>query len=196
MITGIETLALAATDIGSISRVAQQIVSPLVQMNGELVSSGALVNPDEVRHSFDKVTIAINSVNRKLYECNEIINSLNEYDETRDNGFAINLDFPNELRDRAEVLSSHIETLKVVFSLVETSPSWKPYFSSIQTNKSESIRAVSNLRNAYLNIALIAEQFTSPIPTVESSVEGTEESFAMALSASRRLLRIKTSGWR
>ncbi|AHG22761.1 hypothetical protein Z042_11420 [Chania multitudinisentens RB-25] len=193
MITGIEALALEATDILSVSRAAQQIVSPLAQANSKLVDSSMPANPDEVKHALDRALVAIASVDRKLVECTEIINSLNTLSDSE---LHFTHEFTAELKVRAAMLTHHIENLRDVFSLVETAPSWKPYLSAVMERKIKAIRSVSNLRNAYLNIALITEQFVDPVPTVESSVEGRVAEFESAVVASNELLKINRSGWR
>ena len=192
MITGIEALALQATDILAASRAAQQIVSPLARANSRLAQSAMPENPDEVKHALDRASIAIAGGERKLVECNEIVNSLNTLS---DEDLHFTNEFPIELKVRAEMLTGHIENLRDVFSLVETSSAWKPYMPLVYEKKRKAIRSVSDLRNAYLNIALLAEQFVSPVPTVSSSVEGNSEEFSSALSASRQLLKIG-SEWR
>jgi hypothetical protein len=78
MITGIEALALQATDILAASRAAQQIVSPLARANSRLAQSAMPENPDEVKHALDRAS-CIAGVERKLVECNEIVNSLNTF---------------------------------------------------------------------------------------------------------------------
>lgn len=192
MITGIEALALQATDILAASKAAQQIVSPLARANTRLAQSAMPENPDEVKHALDRASIAIASVDRKLIECNEIINSLNTIS---DQDLHFTTEFPVELKNRAEILTGHIENLRDVFSLVETASTWKPYMPLVLEKKRKAIRSVSDLRNAYLNIALLAEQFVSPVPTVSSSVEGSSEDFTSALAASSKLLKIG-SEWR
>ncbi|CAH3477670.1 hypothetical protein AI2642V1_2116 [Citrobacter freundii] len=192
MITGIEALALQATDILAASKAAQQIVSPLARANTRLAQSAMPENPDEVKHALDRASIAIASVDRKLIECNEIINSLNTIS---DQDLHFTAEFPVELKNRAEILTGHIENLRDVFSLVETASTWKPYMPLVLEKKRKAIRSVSDLRNAYLNIAMLAEQFVSPVPTVSSSVEGSSEDFTSALAASNKLLKIG-SEWR
>ncbi len=192
MITGIEALALQATDILAASKAAQQIVSPLARANSRLAQSGMPENPDEVKHALDRASIAIASVDRKLIECNEIVNSLNTLS---DQDLHFTVEFPVELKNRAEILTGHIENLRDVFSLVETASTWKPYMSLVLEKKRKAIRSVSDLRNAYLNIALLAEQFVSPVPTVSSSVEGSSEEFTSALASSKKLLKIGAE-WR
>lgn len=193
MIMGIEALALEATDILSASRAAQQIVSPLASANSKLVSSSMPANPDEVKHALDRASVAIASVDRKLIECSEIINSLNTLSD-RDLHFTH--EFTAELKVRAAILTNQIENLRDVFSLVETAASWKPYLEAVTDRKNKAIRSVSNLRNAYLNIALITEQFVSPVPTVDSSVEGNVAEFQSAAASSNDLLKINRSEWR
>ena len=124
MITGIEALALQATDILAASRAAQQIVSPLARANSRLAQSAMPENPDEVKHALDRASIAIAGVERKLVECNEIVNSLNTLS---DEDLHFTNEFLIELKVRAEMLTGHIENLRDVFSLVETSSAWKPY---------------------------------------------------------------------
>ena len=192
MILGIETMALAVTDLRFVSRAAQQIVSPLAATNSKLVKSSAPVNPDEVKAALDKTAVAIASVERKLAECSDIIRAL---DDPEINGLEFTNDFPNELKSRAEILTYHIENLNNVFSLVEDSASWKPYLPLVQERKMKAIRAIANLRNAYLNIALMAEQYVSSIPTVDSIVEGSADEFAEASAASLRLLSMNQSEW-
>ncbi|MBP1034037.1 hypothetical protein J8631_00520 [Serratia fonticola] len=193
MITGIEALALAATDILSASKAAQQIVSPLVRANSQLAQSSMPANPDEVKHALDRTLVAIASVDRKLVECTEIINALNAIS---DHEPLFTYEFTAELKVRAALLTNQIENLRDVFSLVETAPSWKPYLSAVIERKNKAIRSVSNLRNAYLNIALITEQFVSPVPTVESSVEGSIAEFKSAVASSNELLKLNRSEWR
>ncbi len=193
MIMGIEALALEATDILSVSRAAQQIVTPLAKANSKLVRTSVPVNPDEVKYALDKTSVAIASVDRKMQECVEIIDALNS---PEDSGLVFTHDFSAELKERAEILTYQIENLKNVFSMVEDSQSWKPYLATVKDRKLKSIRAISNLRNAYLNIALLAEQFISPVPIVESSVEGSIDEFASAVAASNELLKVKQSEWR
>lgn len=192
MIIGIEALALEATDLLSVSRAAKQIVSPLVAANSKLVRSSVPVNPDEVKRALDKTLIAVVTVERKIQECSDIISALDNPDDCQ---FTFTGEFPAELKERAELLTDHIENLRNVFSLVESADSWKPYLTSIQDRKQKAIRAISNLRNAYLNIALLAEQYVSPVPTVDSSVEGDASEFANAVSASNKLLGLKQSEW-
>lgn len=192
MITGIEAMALQATDLLYASRAAQQIISLLVAANNRLMESSSPVNPDEVKRALDMTSVAIDSVERKMHECAKILSDLNNPAES---GILFTYDFPGELKKRAEVLSLNIQNLKDVFSLVENTPSWKPYFSALQSRKKKAIRSVSNLRNAYLNIALLAEQHTSPVPTVESSVEGLPDEFSSAVAASNHLLGLKQSEW-
>ncbi|MBJ3816658.1 hypothetical protein F9C28_17500 [Shimwellia pseudoproteus] len=193
MVAGLELLVLQATDIRFVSRAAQQIVKPLTVANSKLVETAMPVNPDEVKFALDRASVAINSVERKLIECAEIITGM---DDPEGLGLSFTNDFPGELKARAELLTDQIENLKNVFSLVETSASWKPYLSSVQDRRKKAVRAISNLRNAYLNIAMLAEQYISPVPTVESSVEGSTEEFTSAVGSSNRLLDIKQSEWR
>lgn len=192
MIIGIEALALEATDLLSVSRAAKQIVSPLVAANSKLVCSSVPVNPDEVKRALDKTLIAVVAVERKIQECSDIISALDNPD---DSPFTFTSEFPAEVKERAELLTDHIENLRNVFSLVESAASWNPYLTSVQDRKKKAIRAISNLRNAYLNIALLAEQYVSPVPTVDSSVEGDAGEFANAVSASNELLGFKQSEW-
>lgn len=193
MITGIEALALEATDILSASKAAQQIVSPLARANSRLAQSSMPANPDEVKYALDRTLVAIASVDRKLVECTEIINSLNALSDHEPH---FTHEFTTELKVRAALLTNQIENLRDVFSLVETAPSWKPYLAAVMERKNKAIRSLSNLRNAYLNIALITEQFVSPVPTVESSVEGDFAEFKSAVSSSSELLKINRSEWR
>lgn len=193
MITGIEAMALQATDLLSVSRAAKQIVSPLVAANSKLAQPSVPVNPDEVKFALDKTLIAVASVERKIKECSEIISAL---DNPEDSEFVFIRDFPQELKERAELLTDHIENLRNVFSLVENAPSWKPYLVSVLDRKYKAIRAISNLRNAYLNIALLAEQYVYPVPTVDSSVEGDADDFSAAVSSSNALLGINQPEWR
>lgn len=193
MILGIETMALAVSDLRFVSRAAQQMVSPLAAANSKLVKSSAPVNPDEVKAALDKTAIAIASVERKLVECSDIICAMDDHEI---NGLEFTNDFPNELKSRAEILTYQIENLNNVFSLVEDSASWKPYLPLVQERKMKAVRAIANLRNAYLNIALMAEQYVSPVPTVDSIVEGDADEFSNAITASSRLLELAQSEWR
>ena len=192
MIVGIEALVLQATDLLSVSRAANQIVSPLVVANSKLVRSSVPVNPDEVKRALDKTSIAVVTVERKIQECSDIISALDNPDDYQ---FSFTSEFPNELKERAELLTDHIENLRNVFSFVESADSWKPYLTSVRDRKQKAIRAVSNLRNAYLNIALLVEQYASPVPTVDSSVEGDVSEFVQAVNASKKLLGLKQSEW-
>ncbi|HFV9295528.1 TPA: hypothetical protein ACIAIE_005434 [Serratia fonticola] len=193
MITVIEALALEATDVLSASKAAQQIVSPLARANSRLAQSSMPANPDEVKHALDRALVAISCVNRKLEECTEIINTLNTLS---DHETHFTHEFTAELKVRAALLTNQIENLRDVFSLVETAPSWRPYLSAVMERKNKAIRSLSNLRNAYLNIALITEQFVSPIPTVDSSVEGDIADFKSAVASSNDLFKINRSEWR
>lgn len=49
----------------------------------------------------------------------------------------------------------------------------------------------SHIKRAYINIALITEQFINPVPTIESNVEGNQEEFSAAVSATNRLLGVE-----
>lgn len=193
MAIGIEAMVLQATDLLSVSRAARQIVTPLVAANNKLAQPSALVNPDEVKFALDKTLSAVAAVERKIQECSEIISAL---DNPEGSEFVFTPNFPDELKKRAELLTDHIDNLRSVFSLVENAPSWKPYLPAVLDRKQKAIRAVSNLRNAYLNIALLTEQYVSPVPTVESSVEGDAAEFAAAVSASNTLTEINQSEWR
>ncbi|QIE96389.1 hypothetical protein G5574_05170 [Pantoea stewartii] len=192
MITGIEALAIQATDIISVSRAAQQIVSPLAAANSMLVKTSAPANPDQIKFALDRVSVSIALVERKLAECAEIIGGL---EDPETSGLLFQLSFPDELKKKAELISLQIENLKNVFSIVEDAPSWKPYLSIVQEKRKQAVRGMSNLRNAYLNIALIVEQYTNPVPTVESTVEGDTQEFASAVLASKKLLEGQSSGW-
>ncbi len=193
MIPGIEALALQATDILSVSRAAQQIVSPIAAADNMLAKTSEPANPDGVKFALDRVSVSIALVERKIQECAELIGEL---DEPESRGMHFDSDFTRELKNNAELISIHIDNLRNTFSIVENAPSWKPYLSSVQDKRKKSIRALSALRNAYLNIALIVEQYTSPVPAVESSVEGSTEEFSSAVQSSGKLLGIKQSEWR
>ncbi|EJA5052710.1 hypothetical protein MU985_003154 [Salmonella enterica] len=192
MNAGIEAMALETTDARFVSKAASQIVSPLVAANHQLVHSSVPVSPDEVRRALDKVSVAIASVDKRIHECTDIISALSGY--TTDKGNIIfTTDFPSELKARAELLTYQIENLKDVFSLVENSPAWKPYLAAITEKRQKAVRAMSNLRNAYLNIALITEQYVCPVPAVDSSVEGDIDEFNAAVAASNALMGFNPS---
>ncbi len=192
MIVGLEAMALQVTDVRAVSRAAQQIVTPLATTNSKLTTSPVPVSPDEVKFALDRASVAINVVERKLIECTDIIGAM---DDPEENGLSFTSEFPAELKARADLLTDQIENLKNVFSLVESAGSWKPYLPMVQDRKRKATRAIANLRNAYLNIALIANQYIAPVPTVDSSVVGNPEEFASAVSASHRLPGIKQSEW-
>ena len=192
MMTGLEAMALKATDILSASRAAQQITSPLARAGSSNSNPDTPVNPSEVKVALDKASSAIEAVQAKLVECSEIICSLNDISPDE---IQFNIDFPKELKVRAQILSDHIENLRDVFSLIEKSHSWKPYQAAILERKTKAIRAVSNLRNAYLNIALIAEQFVSPVPAIDSDNTGNLADYHSAISASVKLLEINKPEW-
>ncbi|EJF5732143.1 hypothetical protein M8W11_005421, partial [Salmonella enterica] len=62
---------------------------------------------------------------------------------------------------------------------------------AITEKRQKAVRAMSNLRNAYLNIALITEQYVCPVPAVDSSVEGDIDEFNAAVAASNALMGFK-----
>lgn len=195
MITGFEAFALAATDINYMSREAKKIITPLAQVSSELGRDGAVMNPDVVREALDKITQSIGNVDRKLAECTNIITSMASFDLDNKEGIIFDLNFPVELKSRAEVMSDVIENLKSVFSIVESSFSWKPYLYMIQPYKVKSIRALSSVRNAYLNMARIAEQHTSPVSAAESTVTGDVSEFHKAVAASSQLIGLRKADW-
>jgi|GEM_PF-4624657 len=192
MITGIEALAIQATDILSVSRAAQQIVSPLAAASSMLVETSAPADPDEVKFALDRVSVSVALVERKIAECAEIIGGLEDPEAS---GLLFRLSFPDELKNKAELITLQIENLKNVFSIIENTPSWKPYLSLVQERRKQAVRGMTNLRNAYLNIALIVEQYTSPVPAVDSTVEGDEQELAAAVLASKKLLEGQSSEW-
>ncbi|EEP9807795.1 hypothetical protein PP836_003365 [Salmonella enterica] len=145
---------------------------------------------DEVSRDLDKVSMEIVSVEKRIHECTDIISAL-EGDTAEKGNIIFTVEFPSELKARAELLTYQIENLRDVFSLVENSPAWKPYLSAITEKRQKDVRAMSNLRNAYLNIALITEQYVSPVPLVDSSVEGDIDEFNAAITASNALMGFK-----
>lgn len=87
--------------------------------------------------------------------------------------------------DAAQFMTTHLRQLKIMFTMAECMPAWKPHAAMLRTHSKQLYRAFAAIRNAYEDTAKALSQEFEHKP-VETSFEANETSIQEAIRISNQ----------